>query len=80
MIASFDELYKSDDARDPQEVADAISELIRTPTGQRPLRTVVGIDFGVTGLNEAAAPFQRGVLEALAMQQMEQPVSSAKTV
>jgi len=80
MIASFDELYKSDDARDPQEVADAISELIMTPTGQRPLRTVVGIDFGVTGLNEVAAPFQRGVLEALAMQQMEQPVTSPKTV
>ena len=79
MIASFDELYKSDDARDPQEVADAISEFIMTPTGQRPPRTVVGVDFGVTGLNEAAAPFQRGVLEALAMQQMEQPVSSAKT-
>jgi len=78
MIANFAELEKSDDARDPQEVADAISELIVTPTGQRPLRTVVGIDFGVTGLNEAAAPFQRGLLEALGMQQMEQPVSTAK--
>ena len=78
MIANFGELEKSDDARDPQEVADAISELIVTPTGQRPLRTVVGIDFGVTELNEAAAPFQRGVLAALDMQQMEQPVSTAK--
>ncbi len=78
MIANFAELEKSDDARDPQEVADAISELIVTPTGQRPLRTVVGIDFGVTGLNEAAAPFQRGLLEALEMQHMEQPVLTAK--
>ena len=78
MIANFAELEKSDDARDPQEVAGAISELIVTPTGQRPLRTVVGIDFGVTGLNEAAAPFQRGVLAALDMQQMEQPVLTAK--
>lgn len=78
MIAKFAELEKNDDARDPQEVADAILELIVTPTGQRPLRTVVGIDFGVTGLNEAAAPFQRGLLEALGMQQMEQPVSTAK--
>ena len=78
MIANFAELEKSDDARDPQEVADAISELIVIPTGQRPLRTVVGIDFGVTGLNEAAAPFQRGLLEALEMQHMEQPVSVAK--
>ncbi len=78
MIANFAELEKSDDARNPQEVADAISELIVTPTGQRPLRTVVGIDFGVTGLNEAAAPFQRGLLEALEMQHMEQPVLTAK--
>ena len=78
MIANFAALYESDDARDPQEVADAISKLIATPTGQRPLRTVAGIDFGVKALNEAAAPFQRGVLEALDMQQMEQPVSAAK--
>ncbi|MCZ6775757.1 MAG: hypothetical protein O7D34_04800 [Ignavibacteria bacterium] len=78
MIANFAEFYKSDDARNPQEVADAISELIVTPTGQRPLRTVVGIDYGVRRLNERAAPFQRGLLEALGMQQMEQPVSTAK--
>ncbi len=74
MIANFAELEKGNDGRDQQEVADAISELIVTPTGQRPLRTVVGIDFGVTGLNEAAAPFQRGLLEALGMLQMEQPI------
>jgi len=73
MMANFDELGKSNDGRDPQEVADAISELILTPAGQRPLRTVVGIDYGVKGINEAVAPFQRGVLEALEMQQMEQP-------
>jgi hypothetical protein len=28
----------------PQEVADAIAKLIATPAGQRPLRTVVGLD------------------------------------
>lgn len=76
MIANFEKLTESDDARDPQEVADAISQLIGIPTGERPLRTVVGIDFGVTGLNEAAARFQRGLLEALEMQHMEQPVSN----
>ncbi len=78
LIANFAELSESEDARDPQEVADAIAELIVTPTGQRPLRTVVGIDFGVTGFNEAAAPFQRGLLEALEMGHMEQPVSTAE--
>ncbi len=57
---------------------EAGSPLIVTPTGQRPLRTVVGIDFGVTGFNEAAAPFQRGLLDALEMEHMEQPVSTAE--
>jgi len=76
MIANFMELINSDDARQPQEVADAISGLIATPAGQRPLRTVVGLDFGVTKLNEASATFQRSVLESLEMQQMEQPVST----
>ena len=62
-----------------RQTADAIAELVITPTGQRPLRTVVGIDFGVTGFNEATAPFQRGLLEALDMQHMEQPVAVAET-
>ncbi len=78
MIANFAELEKGDEGRDPQEVADAIKQLIETLTGERPLRTVVGIDFGVTQLNEASAPFQRGVLEGLGMQEMEQPVQSVK--
>ncbi len=78
MIANFAELEKGNDGRDPQEVADAILELILTPAGQRPLRTVVGIDFGVTKLNEAVAPFQRSILKELEMQHMEQPVSAAK--
>ncbi len=77
LVASFAALNKSEDAPDPQEVADAISELILTPSGQRPLRTVVGLDYGVKGLNETAAPFQHDLLKALGMQQMEQPVSMA---
>ena len=80
LISSLSDLYQSDDARDPQEVADAVSDLVATPVGQRPLRTVVGIDYGVTELNEAAAPFQRGVLEALEMRHMEQPVSAVGVI
>ncbi len=78
LVARFTALNKSEDAPDPQEVADAISGLIVTPSGQRPLRTVVGLDYGVKGLNETAAPFQRDLLQALGMQQMEQPLSMAK--
>ena len=80
MISNFEQFVQSDEAPNPQEVADAISELVTTPNGQRPLRTVVGVDYGVRALNAAAAPFQRSVLEALGMQHMEQPLVKAEAV
>ena len=39
MWGGFAENLKSDDAPDPQVVADAIAKLIETPAGKRPLRT-----------------------------------------
>ena len=41
MWGGFAENLKGDEAPDPQVVADAIAKLIDTPSGQRPLRTVV---------------------------------------
>lgn len=35
------------------------------PTGERPLRTVVGLDFGVKRFNEVTEPIQTGIMEAL---------------
>jgi len=74
MIKSFADLNNNDEAPDPQEVANTILRLIMKPTGQRPLRTVVGIDYGVNRLNDSIAPFQHDLLTALEMRQMEQPV------
>ena len=37
----FIEQLTAEDAPNPQQVADAVLNLIRTPAGQRPLRTVV---------------------------------------
>ncbi len=66
ILKSFSESQTSDDAPDPMLVATAISQLVDMP-GERPLRTVVGVDYGVSALNRAVEPVQRGFLEALGM-------------
>ncbi len=75
MLSSFDQFLSSDDAPDAREVAGAVRDLIATPKGERPLRTVVGIDYGVRALNEAVAPTQQGLLEALEMTALATPAS-----
>ena len=54
LFASFGEAFSGPDAPDPQQVADAIADLVDLPVGQRPLRTVVGtiVTAGVRELNE----------------------------
>jgi NAD(P)-dependent dehydrogenase (short-subunit alcohol dehydrogenase family) len=75
-IAPFAQLFGSADAPDPQEVADAILWLVDTPAGQRPMRTVCGLDFGANKLNDTIAPMQADVLRALGMQHMIQPLAT----
>jgi len=41
MWGNFIQMLASDDAPNPQAVADAVLKLVETPAGQRPLRTVV---------------------------------------
>ncbi len=55
MFAGFGKAFTGPGAPDPQEVADAIADLIDQPAGTRPLRTVVGtlVTAGVRELNEA---------------------------
>jgi NAD(P)-dependent dehydrogenase (short-subunit alcohol dehydrogenase family) len=69
-VARFAELFASAAAPRTQDVADAILGLIEMPAGERPLRTVCGIDFGAHTINEQAAPIQANVLRALGMDQM----------
>lgn len=75
-IAPFAQLFGSADAPDPQEVADAILWLVDTPAGQRPMRTVCGLDFGANKLNDTIAPMQADVLRALGMQHMIQQLAT----
>ena len=67
--AGFSEAFSGPNAPDPQEVADAVAELIELPGGQRPLRTVVGtlVTAGVRELNAAYDARRRELLTSLGM-------------
>ena len=69
LLAGFGEAFSGPDAPDPQEVADAIAELIELPAGQRPLRTVVGalVTAGVRELNDAYDSSRRELFSSLGM-------------
>ena len=60
----FIERFYSPDAADPQEVADAVADLVAMPSGERPLRVPVGTVAALLNpLNEAAAQTQKAALE-----------------
>jgi NAD(P)-dependent dehydrogenase (short-subunit alcohol dehydrogenase family) len=69
MFEGFGEAFSGPGAPDPQEVADAIAELIDLPAGGRPLRTVVGsmITAGVRELNEAYDKSRTELLSSIDM-------------
>jgi NAD(P)-dependent dehydrogenase (short-subunit alcohol dehydrogenase family) len=52
---------------DPAVFVEQVSALIDAPAGQRPFRTVVGIDAGVRERNAVVEPFDAGVLAAFGM-------------
>lgn len=72
IMAHSDEQFDPANPPRPQLVADAIARLVAA-TERRPLRTVVmpdGLDFGVQQINDAVAPIQNGVLNAMGMEAM----------
>ncbi len=44
---------------DPIVVVETFEKLIDTPVGQRPLRTIAGMDFGFQALNDAVEPIRQ---------------------
>ena len=52
---------------DPALVVEAMTDLIAMAPGTRPLRTVVGLDFGVRARNADDAPHDTALLEAFGM-------------
>jgi NAD(P)-dependent dehydrogenase (short-subunit alcohol dehydrogenase family) len=77
LLAGIEQTLTGDDARDPQQVADAIVALVETPLGERPLRTVVGEVSAVRAINEAAEPHARTMLESLGLARVLQQRSAA---
>lgn len=48
---------------DPIVVVETFEKLIDTPVGQRPLRTIAGLDFGTQPLNDAVEPIRQAALK-----------------
>ncbi|MGI9434584.1 MAG: SDR family oxidoreductase [Geminicoccaceae bacterium] len=67
MFQNFMTLLSGPDAPNPQDTANTIADLIATAKGHRAPRTVVGASYGADTLNDAAAPVQAGVVEALGL-------------
>jgi NAD(P)-dependent dehydrogenase (short-subunit alcohol dehydrogenase family) len=63
---------------DPKAVAEMICQLIEMPAGKRPIRSTVGLDFGVDGLNRTVAPFQHNYLSAMGLEDCENVASLNK--
>ena len=63
---NFMSLFEDDTSpTDPNLVVEMFDKLINTPNGQRPLRNLVGIDFGIQALNDAVEPIRKGILEEM---------------
>lgn len=58
MLQNFGEFFKSDDAPNPQEIADSVLEILEMNKGERPIRKVTGIDYGTNELNNSISPIQ----------------------
>ena len=71
MFDQFNTMLSAPDAPDPHDIAKAIEKLIAAPKGDRPARTVVGAPYGADSLNDATAPVQAGVVEALGLGHLE---------
>ncbi len=67
MFEQFMKLFESESAPNLHDVAEAILRLANSPKGTRPARSVVGTSFGADALNDATAPVQADVIEALGL-------------
>lgn len=67
MFNHFMTVFKADDAPNPHDIGQAIARLVAQPKGQRPVRIVVGADFGSATVNQQTEPVQAGVITALGL-------------
>lgn len=65
MVTGFADMPASDQTLDPQLVIDAYLALAASAPGKRPTRTVVGITWGVDGVNAFTQPRQGALLKEM---------------
>lgn len=71
MLKNFEGFYATDDAPNPQLVADSITELVEAKKGNRTERVVSGIDYGLIDYNNKVAPIQESLVkDALQMEHL----------
>ena len=64
--STVQELFEDEGApTDAHIVVDIFERLIETPRGERPFRTIAGLDFGFQALNDAAEPIRKAGLEMM---------------
>lgn len=63
MLKNFEGFFETDQAPDPQMVADDILSVIAADKGARPERVVSGIDYGVRDYNEKVYPIQESLIK-----------------
>lgn len=60
---------------DPILVVQSFEKLIDLPVGSRPLRTMVGLDFGLQSLNDAVEPIRKENLKSMGLAALDGPQS-----
>lgn len=58
---------------DPMLVVQAFEDLINMPNGDRPIRTMVGMDFGLKAINEVTEPIRQSLLEVFEITDWDGP-------
>jgi len=58
---------------DPMIVVKIFENLINSPAGSRPLRTIAGLDFGYQSLNDAVEPIRKAGLESMGIAAYDGP-------
>lgn len=73
LFTNFEQALANNPAQNPQDVANAIVNLIETPAGERPLRTTVdkmGMGDAIVGYNEHLEQVTTGIYSAFGMEGM----------
>jgi len=73
LFQHFTNIFTSQGAPNPHDVADALARLIETPKGQRPTRVIVGAPFGADLANQHIAPVQAELVRSLGLGYLDQP-------